>query len=570
MKSRLFDRDLFSRKLIASLRSFKRLGCESLEDRQLLAGDLASVEVSTFADDFVEYAPVAKPLLPSLGPIDTESETRTSTYGTQAVADEYTFNYTNDWQLDVLANDVLDDSATDAQVISFRNLPTRNGLDITIADDGQSIVASIQQGAESCPWANDTNFDFALVACWSLESGSSWTFTIPYTIQDSRGVESESFAVVHYEPDVIANGDFERIYAGESISIFPLANDRTNIPATITDVDVTGTRGTVELVTVDSNNPQFQYKAPIDFVGDDSFQYTLASDDGTWTDSATVTLRVEDLADRERAAEYTLEVTDSRGNQVSEVNVGQEFFVSLYVQDTSDVRPQGASSAFADIRFDPSLISAGGEIEFSDNYLDERNGGIDNIDGWVDDVGGVASERRLGAEKNLVARVPFIATNEGTMQLRTNPADDNDRRTFLYGLRRDFLIHDLKYKGATLNIVAASHSADLNGDGAVGPLDALLAINELSSRREDPQSADDRFDVNGDGVFSPLDPLTIINQLPTTAAITKQPVVLPYEVRDDMRSSRTKDFNRRALASDFLYASVGTEFDVAFRHQGIA
>lgn len=69
--------------------------------------------------------------------------------------------------------------------------------------------------------------------------------------------------------------------------------------------------------------------------------------------------------------------------------------------------------------------------------------------------------------------------------------------------------------------------ADVNGDGQVAPLDALLVINELTARIfSDPESGQldpidvpptTFLDVNGDGFLAPLDALLVINQLPSTA-----------------------------------------------------
>ena len=48
------------------------------------------------------------------------------------------------------------------------------------------------------------------------------------------------------------------------------------------------------------------------------------------------------------------------------------------------------------------------------------------------------------------------------------------------------------------------------GDKLISPLDALLVINHLNSRSENPI---DFVDTNGDGVVIPLDALLIINHL---------------------------------------------------------
>ncbi len=60
----------------------------------------------------------------------------------------------------------------------------------------------------------------------------------------------------------------------------------------------------------------------------------------------------------------------------------------------------------------------------------------------------------------------------------------------------------------------ANDSLDINQDGQVTPLDALLVINELnhSPSQESPWSSNrERMDLNGDGSVTPLDALLVIN-----------------------------------------------------------
>ena len=62
---------------------------------------------------------------------------------------------------------------------------------------------------------------------------------------------------------------------------------------------------------------------------------------------------------------------------------------------------------------------------------------------------------------------------------------------------------------------------DVNGDGVISPLDALVIINRIDSLGEGalgalpspPNGPPDYLDVNGDGTVSPLDALTVINFL---------------------------------------------------------
>lgn len=74
---------------------------------------------------------------------------------------------------------------------------------------------------------------------------------------------------------------------------------------------------------------------------------------------------------------------------------------------------------------------------------------------------------------------------------------------------------------------------DVNGDGFVSPIDALLVINELNARGSGPiitvgngsgEGPPPMLDVNGDGMLTPIDVLLIINHLNRTRSIQYAPV----------------------------------------------
>lgn len=74
---------------------------------------------------------------------------------------------------------------------------------------------------------------------------------------------------------------------------------------------------------------------------------------------------------------------------------------------------------------------------------------------------------------------------------------------------------------------------DVNGDGFVSPIDALLIINELNARGSGPITVVDSgsgegplpmLDVNGDGMITPIDVLIIINHLNRSRSLQNSPV----------------------------------------------
>ncbi|HBE66541.1 MAG TPA: hypothetical protein DDW52_00195 [Planctomycetaceae bacterium] len=78
-------------------------------------------------------------------------------------------------------------------------------------------------------------------------------------------------------------------------------------------------------------------------------------------------------------------------------------------------------------------------------------------------------------------------------------------------------------------------AVDVNQDGFVSPLDALLIINRLNSQDQstDTEELLGRIDTSGDGVLSPLDALLVINQLNRDAVeenLDDAPVQAPEQI----------------------------------------
>ncbi|MEO8493501.1 MAG: dockerin type I domain-containing protein [Planctomycetota bacterium] len=131
---------------------------------------------------------------------------------------------------------------------------------------------------------------------------------------------------------------------------------------------------------------------------------------------------------------------------------------------------------------------------------------------------------------------------------------------------------------------------DVNNDGSVSPLDALVVINELNAKGAraltgtDPSSP--FIDVNGDGNLSPLDALQVINQIeaaqsegeaapfaqPAAIVATAAPLAAEGEfvpaiaLQDDLqlaqRSSRSDNVTQPETARGLLaFPSTGSSFE---------
>ncbi len=81
--------------------------------------------------------------------------------------------------------------------------------------------------------------------------------------------------------------------------------------------------------------------------------------------------------------------------------------------------------------------------------------------------------------------------------------------------------------------IAQTMRFDVNGDGSVSPIDALLIINQLnqaaiSAATIDQQAVDRMMDLNGDGQVSPIDALQIINHLNEPSPTRHSPIGSDY------------------------------------------
>ena len=94
------------------------------------------------------------------------------------------------------------------------------------------------------------------------------------------------------------------------------------------------------------------------------------------------------------------------------------------------------------------------------------------------------------------------------------------------------------------------YGCDINSDGSISPMDALLLVNQLGSN--DPMDfgdfSFDIFDVNDDGNFSPMDVLSVINRL------SAQERARNAATSDVLLSQHHRDANEPV---DILFASLG-------------
>jgi uncharacterized delta-60 repeat protein len=116
-----------------------------------------------------------------------------------------------------------------------------------------------------------------------------------------------------------------------------------------------------------------------------------------------------------------------------------------------------------------------------------------------------------------------------------------------------------------------SIATDVNGDGAVSPIDALILINELDARGTNPlkgpaqpnSAGFDYLDVNGDNQLTPLDALAVIDALdlkvnPSTSGAETGPVILPSVVAAPLAAQVSTGSNSALVAAAISPATAPT------------
>jgi large repetitive protein len=330
--------------------------------------------------------------------------------------------------------------------------------------------------------------------------------------------------------------------------------------------DLPGSTGNIRLVSVsqpnsgtaiisDNGTPNntlddlILYTPNTGFTGLDQFQYTIQDSRGIQS-TATVSVRVGSTFTAD--VSYRLQLFKGDGSPLADgetLNVGEQFQLRGYVQDLRSAfgANRGIFAAYQDVLYSSTLVSTipdpnspfGFQVTFGPNYqrvlsADARTRGLINEIGAVQiDNNGAA----LGTGEHLLFTIPFVANRAGNASFIGDPADIrplHDTLTFeppavvpLDRIRFGFdsvQIVGSSTGGSGEGFTNMTNAYDVNADGVVSPMDALLIINALNSGGSRNLGGGEGeqnklyFDVNADGALSPLDALLVINYLNTRGA----------------------------------------------------
>jgi hypothetical protein len=330
-----------------------------------------------------------------------------------------------------------------------------------------------------------------------------------------------------------------------------LANDivGTSGPLRITSV-TQPVNGVVSIDNRGTTNPSDDRIQFVPFTSSlgfsDQFTYTIADTRG-FTSTATVTLKVGDTSLDDRM-KIELKAFNLNGQPISSITVGSQFELRGYVQDLRFPNTQsGVFAAYQDILYDRNLVNVqtspsglGFQIEFAagpNGYSNGKSGDI-RIPGLINEVGSFQdSASPLGTSELLQFSIRMRANTPGTARFIADPADISPfHDSLLYSDPRNKVPYSqISYIPAELTIIGGSGSGggegntnpydrfDVNDDGFVSPIDALILVNKVNSNGGgalgsgggEGESSGERFyvDVNEDGFLSPLDILWVVNRI---------------------------------------------------------
>lgn len=182
--------------------------------------------------------------------------------------------------------------------------------------------------------------------------------------------------------------------------------------------------------TINSGSGLIQWTPDANDVGDNAFTVTTTDLAGnTRTENFAVTISDEPKA------EVSLVIKDLNGNEITSLNVGDEFVLELIGVDArSGFDRDGVFAIYTDILFDSTIVQpkAGTTIEYVGDFTLSPKGSFSA--GLIDELG-AASTRTVASneDESLIVRVQMVAIGTGSVNIRSEEADEASSEILLYG-----------------------------------------------------------------------------------------------------------------------------------------
>jgi hypothetical protein len=158
-----------------------------------------------------------------------------------------------------------------------------------------------------------------------------------------------------------------------------------------------------------------------------------------------------------------LEVTDLAGERIDTVQPGQEFLLRALATDLrEDQRFAGVFGIWTDVWYRPELLDmptaeGGKAADFAKPFVNGQKG-VTTQPGVIDDVGAFAGSQATGTDELLVWSMKVRAKSAGLAEFVLDEADGIGNVALLYGMDEKVAWDQVKFVGASVEILAADGS----------------------------------------------------------------------------------------------------------------
>lgn len=340
-------------------------------------------------------------------------------------------------------------------------------------------------------------------------------------------------------------------------------------------IDDNGTPGNL-------NDDFISYRANANANGLETFTYLIVTDDNVRsTAEVTIALGNQNV-NSQVAFDFNLVSGDGSGTPINSITVGQRFGVQIHVEDLRSI-PTFVFAGYLDLLYDSGIIAPADtrpgdefnfDVDFGPEYVTDAAVGTAATPGIIDEFGTLFARASVpptefpSLNPGLLATIYFDAINVGTASIVGSPADASPfQDTLLFGVDDPIERSRLRFESLQVTVGPGtplqnqSLPQDVNNDGLVSPIDALLIINQMNrvdlagegEQVGGGQSKPQYYtDVNGDNQTTALDALQVINYLKRMSDTqgNGEQVVLLGDSPSDQTSQES---------TDELFASLGTD-----------
>ena len=169
-----------------------------------------------------------------------------------------------------------------------------------------------------------------------------------------------------------------------------------------------------------SADGSFTYTPNAGFEGVDSFIYVVPNGSVSRFGQVRIDVQTEETGP---FVNIRLVATDTQGDTLTDaIQVGDEFLLQFFAEDTSPLPQEGVFAAYADIEWQSTLATVNGAIQYSDDYEFGRRGDT-STPGLVDEAGAFHRDTSFTGDSERLLTIPLTATGPGVIEFTTNPAD---------------------------------------------------------------------------------------------------------------------------------------------------